>query len=168
MATRPKNPLLYTSFYNSWSGMRNRVNNPNTPNYKNYGGRGIKHSKEWAEFSNFTKDMYAKYQKHVKKHGTHDTTIDRINNDGNYCKENCRWTTRRIQNNNTRSIRTYKINGKWFRWCLPCKTVKPINEFAIAKTQSHGRHGWCKKCYCAYNLKNYYRLKALLKDKGDR
>ena len=61
--------------------------------YKNYSDRWIKN--EWESFEDFYKDMYSTYKEWL--------TIDRINNDWNYCKENCRWATYKEQWNNTRA-----------------------------------------------------------------
>jgi len=89
-----------------WRGIVNRCNNPNCNAYKDYGGRGIKLSEEWSDYFKFEEDMYESYIEHVEKYGEKDTTIDRVNVDGNYCLENCRWATWEEQARNKRlSIR---------------------------------------------------------------
>lgn len=81
--------------------MLRRCNNPKDKEYHNYGGRGIQCL--WKKFEEFKNDMYDSYLKHLEKYGKENTTLDRINNDGNYCKENCRWATIKEQNRNKRT-----------------------------------------------------------------
>lgn len=90
--------------YEIWVNMRSRCNNPNDNSYKNYGGRGIEICTEWDEFLNFEKwSLENGYDELL--------TIDRINNDGGYSPDNCRWVDVKVQANNTRlNVRT-KING---------------------------------------------------------
>lgn len=80
------------SLYWVWTTMKQRCLNPKNPKYKRYGMRGISISKDWMNFENFYNDMHKLYIKGLQ--------IDRINNDGNYCKENCRWVTSKVNNNN--------------------------------------------------------------------
>lgn len=78
-----------------WSMVR-RCKYPSQINYKYYGGKGIR--VEWKSYAEFREDMYDSYMEHVSKHGRKDTTIDRIDSDLNYCRENCRWATMKEQN----------------------------------------------------------------------
>ncbi|HUW18251.1 MAG TPA: hypothetical protein VMW16_03030 [Sedimentisphaerales bacterium] len=91
-----------TRFYRIWKGMRNRCYNKNEPAYPKYGGRGIYITERWHEFENFKHDMYDSYLLNSKRVGEKNISIDRKDNDGNYCPENCRWVTVKIQNSNRR------------------------------------------------------------------
>lgn len=98
---------VYPSEYNSWSSMRNRCYNPNDKNYPHYGGRGISVCKEWGDFSAFIRDMGPRPEPGY--------SLDRINNDGNYCPDNCRWTTQKEQVRNTRRAVTFSLGGEELR-----------------------------------------------------
>lgn len=97
---RIKHGMVNTRFYNIWKGMKKRINYKHATNYDRYGGRGIKHCKRWINFENFYDDMYVLYKEHSKKYGEKNTSIDRINNDGNYQPSNCRWATNKQQSLN--------------------------------------------------------------------
>lgn len=89
--------------YSSWQGMKTRCTNSKAPNYKIYGNRGIKVCKQWINsFENFLADMG------LKPSPTH--SIDRIDNNGDYTPDNCKWSTRIDQGNNKRANKyiTYK------------------------------------------------------------
>lgn len=88
--------------YQVWSQMIQRCLTPSNKSFKNYGGRGITVCERWKDFKNFVSDMGEKPS---------DLCLDRIDNDGNYELGNCRWTTRKQQNRNTRSNRIFTING---------------------------------------------------------
>ena len=99
-----------TRLFHIWIDMRQRCNNPHNYAYKNYGERGISVYPEWNDYVNF--------RNWAEMNGyTNDLTLDRINVNGNYEPNNCRWVTRKVQNNNRRSNRliTYKGETKNLR-----------------------------------------------------
>ncbi len=94
-------------FYHIWSSMIGRCNNKNHQSYKHYGARGIKVSKDWLKYENFESDMYEDYVYRWEKYGFDRkmTSLDRIDNDKGYSKENCRWATQSEQCRNKRPSR---------------------------------------------------------------
>ena len=99
---KPIHGMGNTKFYYVWCAMKNRCDDSNNPYYKDYGGRGITYCDRWKYFINFRDDMYEDYLKHNELYNG-DTSIDRIDVNGNYEPSNCRWATMKEQNMNKRN-----------------------------------------------------------------
>jgi hypothetical protein len=95
------------SSYNSWYGLKRRCDCPTQTGYERYGGRNITYDPKWSTFDGFYEDMGDRPGPNYD--------LDRIDNDGNYCKENCRWVTHAENCKNRggrRPTRLYTFNGK--------------------------------------------------------
>lgn len=88
-----KHGMHKTPEYTAWHDMKGRCLNPNHRSYAYYGGRGITIDESWLEFENFYRDMGPRPS---------GLTLDRIDNDKGYSKDNCRWANRIVQMGNTR------------------------------------------------------------------
>ena len=145
----------WSQAYRSWAAMMHRCTNPRDEGYHNYGGRGIRVCNMWLKFDNFLKDMCDPPTQHH--------SIDRIDNNGDYCKENCRWATPQQQARNKRNNHLETYDGKtqclaawaeetgispqilWKRfnrgWSPEKALTTPVkNDHPIAKAKKH-----CKK-----------------------
>jgi len=113
--------------YGVWANMRTRCSNPNTPTYNCYGGRGITVCARWSRFENFLADMG------LRPSPRH--SIDRIDNDGPYSPENCRWATPKMQAWNTRrNIRVVHAGREW--------TFKELAlKYKVPMATLRARHG---------------------------
>lgn len=99
-------------FYRNWLSMKARCYNSKTSNFYLYGGRGIKISDRWLKFENFKDDMYKSYLEHIEQFGKNNTSIDRIDNNGNYELNNCKWTTNKEQGRNKRNNHLLTFKGE--------------------------------------------------------
>jgi hypothetical protein len=86
-----------------WADMKGRCSNPNHQAYPNYGGRGIYVCERWMTFANFAEDMLPRPE---------GAMLDRVNNDGPYSPDNCRWATRAEQNSNRRNCIYVRHGGE--------------------------------------------------------
>lgn len=117
--------------YEIWKGIKARCFNINSKDYHNYGGRGITLCNEWRDYNVF--------QKWAIEHGyIEGLTIERIDVNGNYCKENCCWIENKFQAQNTRKVRRFIYKDKVY-------TIRQLSE--------------------KFNV-NYYALKARLTQYG--
>lgn len=121
--------MTKTKIYAVWFSMCARCRNPNLKPYHNYGGRGIKVCDAWLEFEGFLADMG------IPEAGM---TLERKDNDGNYCKENCVWADMLTQGRNRRNNRRITIEG----------ITKPLSEWCEiygmnrATVWTRIRRGW--------------------------
>ena len=117
-------------FHTIWQAMRSRTNNPNNSQYKYYGGRGIK-SDAFEFFVDFYDKMHATYLEAIKKYGDESSVnLDRIDPNGDYTVDNCRWSSLNEQKKNKR-------NNRWF------EAISPSGEKFIAcnRVQFSKEHG---------------------------
>jgi hypothetical protein len=111
--------LKGSALYGVWKDMHKRCSNPKSLNYPHYGGRGIKVCKHWFELDNFIIDM---------GHRPPGMSLDRIDNNGDYCPENCRWATDKEQMNNTRNNLHIEAFGRvqtLAQWCVETGLKRP-------------------------------------------
>lgn len=131
-----------TKIYGIWSKMLHRCENVNYHRYKDYGGMGIKVCTEWHKFENFYADM---------GDPPNGKTLDRIDNNGDYCAANCRWASPSEQGDNRRSTVLLCVDG----------VVKPLTrwakEYGIARhtLANRIRLGWSHKDAVATPVRYY-------------
>lgn len=112
----------YQYTYNSWSSMLQRCINKKHENYSNYGGRGIIVCERWKSFLSFLEDMGER---------PFNKTLERLNVNGNYSKDNCKWATMEEQRNNMRTNNNITFDGRTLSVTAWAKLLKiDRNTFA--------------------------------------
>lgn len=130
----------------AWQNMKRRCDDPKNNRYHAYGGRGITYDPRWREFLNFKADMEPIWRRGL--------TLERKDVNGNYCKENCTWATRKTQMRNMRTNRLLTLNG----------VTRTMAEWAELHNVTHGaiwfriKQGWSvedalTKPFRAYKIK---------------
>lgn len=113
--------------------MRNRCYRPKDVAFDRYGGRGIEVCERWRNsFEHFLADMGPK--------PSPEYTIDRIDNDGNYEPQNCRWAMPDVQSNNTRKIKLVTVRGETLSVAKACRKFAP--DMAVATVYTRLAQGW--------------------------
>lgn len=127
-----KHGMARTPTYASWHQMKQRCRNPRAPNYGLYGERGITVTPRWDDFRAFFADMG------VKPAGT---SLDRIDNSGNYEPGNCRWATPKQQSRNRRSTKLDDVAVMQIKWlCTDGGYSQKAVAAAFGVTQSTISH----------------------------
>ena len=101
-----KHGMCHTKIYRKWASMMNRCYNPNEPAFDRYGGRGIKVCERWHDFNNFYEDV-----SQMENFNRAGYTLDRIDVNGDYTPENCRWVDWKTQNRNRRNNIKIEYDG---------------------------------------------------------
>lgn len=101
---RVSKSIYHAPTRNTHKNMLVRCLNPEHVTYHNYGGRGITVDPKWLEYEGFVEDMGERPD---------GFELDRTDNDGNYCKENCQWVTRTDNLRNTSVNRVFEYEGKY-------------------------------------------------------
>lgn len=116
--------------YFIWRGMLARCLNKKAASYQHYGGRGVKVCDRWMEFENFLEDMWERPSREY--------SIDRIDVDGNYEPNNCRWATRKVQANNTTCNVFFEYQGERLT------VAEWADKFGLSRDLVHARlyRGW--------------------------
>ena len=127
-----------TRFFNIYRCIVKRCTNPNHSSFSLYGWRWIKC--DWESYDEFKKDMYDSYIEHCKKFWEKQTSIDRLDNDKNYNKENCKWSTWKEQNNN--QSKSVKYSWHWMELWLSqiYDLAKPVVSRTVYYTRV--RQNW--------------------------
>lgn len=135
-----KHLMKHTRIYDTWCCMNQRCTNKNNKSYKNYGGRGISVCDEWKH------DFLAFYHWAMANGYSDELSIDRIDNNGNYSPDNCRWVDFDTQVNNRRTNIRIVHDGKDLTLAQWCKA----NQMIYSKAWERHRKALRLKGYSAY------------------
>ena len=124
-----KHGMSMTPIYRAWRKMIERCESEYDQKYHVYGGRGISVCEEWHEFENFFADMGERPD---------GRTLDRVDNNGNYCPSNCRWATYIEQANNTSFVNRYLYKGG----LMTAREIEGITGVKPKTFKARIRRGW--------------------------
>ena len=144
--TNKTHGLIGIKLYYTWAKIKDRILNLKNKQYNDYGGRGITICEEW-------KNDFVSFYNWAIENGYEENkglSIDRIDNEGNYCPENCRWATKTIQNRNQRM---QKNNTSGFKGvCYYKKNNKYVAYICVNKKNTHlGSFQTAEEGAIAYN-----------------
>lgn len=133
LKAQTKHGMSKTRQYQIWADMKDRCTNPKNKSYIRYGGRGISYDPKWETFEGFWEDMETGYSNNL--------TIERIDNNTNYCKTNCTWITIEDQALNRHSINTFKQRDLTsFNRLVTIEDITPFGEqYKLAKYGEKGQ-----------------------------
>ena len=124
-----KHGLHHTGGYKAWNEMMKRCYRPNNISYHNYGGRGIAVVPEWHNLHKFIEDM---------GHPERGMSLDRLDSNKDYSKENCRWADRLTQNNNKRNVRLLEFRGETHSYADWARIAGIKHATLVAKMEKWG------------------------------
>lgn len=136
LISRTKHGGSKERLYSIWRSMKDRCNNFHNENYKNYGGIGVKVCHEWEDYSTFREWAFLNGYNEKAEYG--ECSIDRINVDGDYAPDNCRWVTMQEQQMNKHTNVFIDKDGKRQTLTEWCRELN-LNESAI---RNRYRNGW--------------------------
>jgi hypothetical protein len=151
---RVENPTKTDKIYNVWCSMKARCYRVTSKDYARYGGRGIKVCDRWREsYAAFCEDMGPRPEGY---------SLDRIDNSGNYCPENCRWAPVKAQNQNKRNNVYFDVDGQ--KMCL----ADACRHYGITGATYHKRikNGW--EPQKAISTPGYKRKREMLTQSSQR
>jgi len=138
-----------TRIHNIWRGVKIRCYDPNRADFNRYGGRGIKMSEEW-------RNSFKAFYKWASQNGYSDSlTLDRIDVNGNYEPNNCRWISLKAQENNRRDSKFITFNGE-------CHTEAEWGEI----TGLGGRTIWARLNQCGWSIEKTLTTPKRRRDAG--
>lgn len=133
--------LSKTRFYRIWINMKRRCYDEKDNQYHNYGGRGIKVSEEWLTFENFMNDMYNSYIEFEKEHGKNSASLDRLDSDKDYNKDNCRWATDLEQARNRKDNISVVVDGVEYATLSELAEAYNISKILVWSRYRSGNRG---------------------------
>ena len=127
-----KHKMRWTRLYRIYTNIKTRCKNHNSPSYKIYGKRGVGICKEWDK-------SFTAFMEWALQNGYNEKlSIDRIDNNGDYCPNNCRWATMEVQANNKRNNVYYTYNGE-IHTIAEWSRIMPINKKIVYQRLERGK-----------------------------